>query len=129
MDGLITREQFYEEVWAEPMIRVAARHSVAGTYLATVCERLNVPRPERGYWNKLAVGRAPPRPPLPAAAFGDALGWARGGSLPPVSKALPQAPVRAAGPRRIPYRQHVMLPSPGGPRIGAMRGARLGSPR
>jgi hypothetical protein len=111
MDGLITREQLYEEVWAEPMIKVAARYSVAGTYLATVCERLNVPRPEVGYWNKLAVGRAPPRPPLPAAAFGDAFGWTRGGSLPPVSKALPQSPVRAAAARRIPLHRSIRLDS------------------
>lgn len=51
--------------------------------MARVCSMLRVPRPERGYWAKLSVGRAPTRTPLPEARPGDQLVWLPGGGLPP----------------------------------------------
>ena len=62
----ITRDKLYEEVWAEPMVRVAVRHGVSANYLARVCDYLNVPSPHRGYWAKRQFGQAPTRLPLPA---------------------------------------------------------------
>lgn len=56
----LTREALYELVWQEPMVTVAARYDVSSSYLARD-ERLNVPRPERGYWANLAVGKRHPR--------------------------------------------------------------------
>ena len=61
-----TREALYELVWSQPMIKLADRFGVSSSYMAPVCTLLNVPRPERGYWAKLAVGKAPERPALPA---------------------------------------------------------------
>ena len=61
----VTREALYELVWSEPMIKVAPRHGVSSSYLARICSLLNVPRPHPGYWNKLAVGKAPKKPDLP----------------------------------------------------------------
>ena len=89
----VTREQLYEQVWAEPMVTVAARYDVSGSFLARVCADLNVPRPPRGYWAQLEVGKAPPRPPLPEPAAGDTLEWSRGG----------------------PVRRRVVIPRPPGP--------------
>lgn len=89
----LTREQLYELVWSEPMLKVAARYDVSSSYMARVCTLLNVPRPERGYWAKLAVGKAPPKPPLPEAIPGDESVWTKGGG--PYSKkdkALPRPP-------------------------------------
>ena len=63
-EGPVSREALYEMVWSEPMLRVAARFGVSSSYMARVCTLLNVPRPERGYWAKLAVGKAPKQPPL-----------------------------------------------------------------
>lgn len=60
-------------MWSEPMIRVAERFGVSGSYLARVCEVMRVPRRDRGYWQKLAVGKAPPPEPLPEAMPGDHL--------------------------------------------------------
>ena len=53
----VTRETLYNEVWAEPMTTVAARYTVSSSFLARVCERLGVPRPPRGYWAQLQVGK------------------------------------------------------------------------
>lgn len=46
----VTRDKLYEEVWAEPMVRVAVRHGVSANYLARVCHHINVRLPQRGYW-------------------------------------------------------------------------------
>lgn len=61
--GMVTREELYALVWSEPMTKVAERYDVSGTYLARICTLLNVPRPPRGHWQKLAVGKAAPRKP------------------------------------------------------------------
>ncbi|HEY4305336.1 MAG TPA: hypothetical protein VGM82_12750 [Gemmatimonadaceae bacterium] len=81
----IDRTRLYEEVWAEPMLKVALRYEVSSSYLARVCERLNVPRPPRGYWALLAVGRPPRKPPLPDARTGDDLEWSRAGEPPRIA--------------------------------------------
>ena len=63
----ITRETLYESVWNEPMRKVAERYGISDVALAKTCRRHSIPIPGRGYWQKLAAGRAPPRPPLPEA--------------------------------------------------------------
>ena len=98
---MVTREQLYEQVWSEPMTKVGERYRVSGSYLARVCASLNVPRPPRGYWAKLAVGKAPPQDPLPALPPGDAEFWnEKGGSL-PVARAPSPPPVVERPRRRI----------------------------
>ncbi len=76
--GAVSRESLYELVWAEPMLKVAACFGVSSSYLARVRTLLNVPRPARGYWAKLAVGKSSPKPNLPDSRPGDELVWARG---------------------------------------------------
>lgn len=66
----ISREQLYEEVWAEPIIKVAGRYGVSDVAVAKWCRRLAVPRPGRGYWARKAAGRILSQPPLPAARSG-----------------------------------------------------------
>ena len=87
---MITREDLYELVWSTPMIRAAEKFKVSGSYLARVCTELRGPRPERGYWAKLAVGKAPHRPALPEPLPGDpvaraaVLGLLEGSDVPSV---------------------------------------------
>lgn len=78
----MTREELYELVWSKPMTEVAKSLGVSGSYMARVCTHLSVPRPNLGYWAKHAVGKTPPRPPLPAARPGDQLSWSKGETLP-----------------------------------------------
>lgn len=75
----ITREALYDVVWSEPMIKVAKRFEVSSSYMARVCTYLRVPRPQRGYWAKLAAGKTPIKPALPAVRPGDELVWSRDG--------------------------------------------------
>lgn len=96
MTTALTRQELYDLVWSEPMLKVAARYEVSSSYMARVCTLLNVPRPERGYWAKLAVGRAPPRPPLPDPLPGDPVTWTRDGSTPTL-KVAPRLPTQLEG--------------------------------
>jgi hypothetical protein len=81
VNGPVSRQDLYRLVWSEPMLKVAARFGVSSSYMARVCTMLNVPRPERGYWARHAVGNAPKKTPLPARRAGDLLEWTRGRSL------------------------------------------------
>jgi len=98
---MVTREQLYEEVWVEPMTTVATKYEVSASFLARVCERLAVPRPPRGYWAKVAVGKAPARPALPPPQADDLLEWSRNGELPRrAPRPPPQPPTAPARPLR-----------------------------
>ena len=90
----VSRETLYDEIWKEPALTVAARYGVTSTFLARVCTEMNIPRPARGYCAKLAVNKAPKRPPLPPANPGDAVEWTRGQALRRERRALPVAPER-----------------------------------
>ena len=81
IEGPISREALYEMVWSEPMLKVGAKFGVSSSYMARVCTLLNVPRPERGYWAKLGVGKAPKKPALPMPRPGELLSWSRGQAL------------------------------------------------
>lgn len=93
----MTRDEIYGLVWSEPMTKVAKRFEVSGSYMARICNLLNVPRPERGHWAKLAVGKAEPPRPLPEARPGDQLTWSSAGE----SASPPKAP---SAPKRQPNR-------------------------
>ena len=80
------------------MLKVAARFDVSSSYMARICGLMNVPRPERGYWAKMAVGKAPAQPPLPEIRPGDQAVWNRSGTAQPVSRPLPKPP--ATKPKR-----------------------------
>jgi hypothetical protein len=95
---VITRQELYDLVWSKPMTSMATQFGVSGSYMARVCAVLRVPRPERGYWAKLAVGKAPPKPPLPEAQPGDQVVWSKDGELQEPVRRRPV--VRTSTPKR-----------------------------
>lgn len=89
----VSRQALYELVWTSPMGEVAGRFGVSGSYLARVCKELNVPRPSRGHWAKVAAGKTTPaRADLPAAHPGDPQVWQRGVWPPYAVQVEPVAP-------------------------------------
>src|SRR5205085_1718283 len=62
------REALFEAVWNEPMTRLAKRYSISDVGLRKICIAVEVPVPPRGYWAKLAHGKAPVRPALPPSS-------------------------------------------------------------
>lgn len=63
----ITRESLYEEVWTEPVSRVAPRYGISDVALGKVCRKYRIPLPPRGYWAKITAGKSPRKLPLPTA--------------------------------------------------------------
>ncbi len=96
----LTREELYEMVWREPMLRVAERFGLSSSYLALVCTDLRVPRPRPGHWSKLEFGKTSPQLPLPAYRMGDADSWTRA-ATPAPPRRRPVATEAGAGPTSV----------------------------
>ncbi|MFC5393975.1 hypothetical protein [Bosea vestrisii] len=108
--GEISREDLYEQVWTTPINHLAAKFGITDFHLARVCSALNVPRPPAGYWQKKAVGRAPPRPELPPALPGDQLSWTKDKPLAaPVKKRVWRTVDRKAATKTARPARHPML--------------------
>lgn len=60
------RQYLFEQVWTEPVTKVAKRYGLSDVGLAKVCRRYHIPLPGRGYWQQVEKGCAPARPALPA---------------------------------------------------------------
>lgn len=60
----LTRMELYELVWSEPMSKLAPGFCMSDVGLRKICVRQHIPVPPRGYWQKLARGQKPKRPPL-----------------------------------------------------------------
>lgn len=103
MDGAVTRsaeelsrEELHELVWQAPLTKLGPQLGTDGPGLATLCRKRHVPTPPLGYWQKKAVGRAPPTTPLPASADLPEKEWLS----------------RTAAPARLPTRQAEPAPTP-----------------
>lgn len=59
------RKELYERVWSAPTSQVAEGENISGRGLAKICKKLDVPRPPRGYWAKVAAGKKPRKKRLP----------------------------------------------------------------
>ncbi|HEY2710010.1 MAG TPA: TetR/AcrR family transcriptional regulator [Caulobacteraceae bacterium] len=64
----IGRRALYGRVWAKPMTAVAEELNISRNGLAKICDRLLIPYPGRGYWNKAAAAARPPLPQRPVGA-------------------------------------------------------------
>lgn len=64
-DYKITRDDLYEKVWTKPMVEIAKEYEVSDKAIAKICDKLNVPVPGVGYWQKLEVGEKLERKRLP----------------------------------------------------------------
>ena len=64
----LSREELYEKVWSSSGVKLSEELGVSDVAIAKRCQKLNVPRPPRGYWAKVEAGQQPKRPPLPPSA-------------------------------------------------------------
>lgn len=62
----LTRERLFELVWSKPVTEVARELGVSDSAIGKLCRKLEVPKPPRGYWRRVATGQQPKQPPLPA---------------------------------------------------------------
>ncbi|MHC1699281.1 MAG: hypothetical protein AB9919_14685 [Geobacteraceae bacterium] len=59
----ITREALYEEVWLQPLTKVALKYGITDNGIRKICKRLNVPLPVQGYWLRKYKSKPKPLPP------------------------------------------------------------------
>lgn len=64
------REHLHELVWSKPVRSLASEFNLSDVGLAKACKRADIPRPPRGYWAKLKVGKPVRKTPLPPRGFG-----------------------------------------------------------
>ena len=61
-----SREELFALVWERPATDVARELGISDVALGKLCRRLQVPKPPRGYWARVASGKTPRKPPLQA---------------------------------------------------------------
>jgi hypothetical protein len=61
-----TREELFDLVWSKPTVQVARALGISDAAVGKLCRKLQVPKPPRGYWAKMAAGRKSRKPALPA---------------------------------------------------------------
>jgi hypothetical protein len=62
----ISRQDLYEQVWSQPITKLAEKDGLSYMGLRNKCKKLDIPLPPIGYWVKKQFGKASPRPPLPS---------------------------------------------------------------
>lgn len=95
----LTREQLYDFVWSMPATKLAEKLGVSDVAIIKRCDKLSVPRPERGYWAKLEHGKPTKKPALPPLPPSPAEQFAQQAQAPiPTSTPLPTEPDAALHP-------------------------------
>lgn len=63
----VTREALTDFAWSVPMRDLAVRIGLSDVGLKKLLKGFDIATPPQGHWNRVAAGRAVPKPPLPAA--------------------------------------------------------------
>ena len=61
------RVELYNEVWDQPLVKLAKKYRISDVRVGKVCRKLRIPLPGRGYWAKRKAGK--PVGQLPLAPF------------------------------------------------------------
>lgn len=91
----LSREALYELIWSTPISKIGPSLGVSGTAISKICRKLDVPRPPRGYWARLAHGYSVDKPVLPEACSETPESHVL---TPPVSRPRRPVPVDAESP-------------------------------
>jgi len=75
----LSREELFALVWERPSREIAKELGISDVAVGKLCEKLQVPKPPRGYWARVEAGQTPRRPAL--KAFREELEAKRRGAL------------------------------------------------
>lgn len=62
----LSREELFALVWERPTSEIANELGISDVAVGKLCEKLQVPKPPRGYWARVEAGQMPRRPALKA---------------------------------------------------------------
>lgn len=62
---IFSREELYELVWSQPMVKLATRFAMSDVALKKICRKHNIPAPPRGYWRRVECGKVGKKIALP----------------------------------------------------------------
>ncbi|MBB2677432.1 UNVERIFIED_ORG: hypothetical protein GGI61_000978 [Rhizobium esperanzae] len=62
----MSREELFALVWERPTSEIAIELGVSDVAVGKLCEKMQVPKPPRGYWARVEAGQTPRRPALKA---------------------------------------------------------------
>lgn len=68
---ILSREELYKLVWAEPLTHLAKRFEMSDNGLRKICKKRNIPLPNAGYWQKIRHGKLIKKQKLPINSHGD----------------------------------------------------------
>lgn len=98
----VTREELYRQVWARPVMQVAADYGVSNVALKKICRKHGIPVPARGHWQRKTAGKKVGRAPrLGASEAGESV-VIRGSRLPDLPPAVRDIQLRARDRERRP---------------------------
>lgn len=69
----ISREEFYERIWTTGIVKLGKELGYSYVEMVQLCKKLNVPRPDGGYWYRKQCGGVEERTALPAPEPGSPL--------------------------------------------------------
>jgi len=62
----MSREELFALVWERPTSEIAIELGVSDVAVGKLCQKMQVPKPPRGYWARVEAGQTPRRPALKA---------------------------------------------------------------
>jgi hypothetical protein len=66
----LERVSLYQQVWSQPMSRLAPTYGISDVMLKKICRQLDIPTPPRGYWAKVQNNVRVDKTKLPKAKIG-----------------------------------------------------------
>jgi hypothetical protein len=82
----ISRQELYEKIWATPIVKLGKELGYSYLEMVQLCEKLNIPRPDGGYWYRRQHGGSEKRVALPTAHPNTPLGIELGPRLKDTTK-------------------------------------------
>lgn len=68
---ILTRNELYDLVWSEPVLSLSKKWGIPGSRLRSICQKMKIPLPKAGYWQKLQHNKPVLVHPLPEGYAGE----------------------------------------------------------
>ena len=51
------RQHLYDLLWSTPLAAIVKKYCITNSDLHKLCQTMNIPLPENGYWSKIQFGK------------------------------------------------------------------------